>query len=167
MIHIYSGEGKGKTTAAMGLAVRAAGAGMIVGIFQFLKNGSSSEIRVLSQLDGISVRCCKSCTKFTFNMNEEELGRVTAEHNEMLREIGEQRYDVVILDEFFGAYNSGLMDRSIADETVKSFPDSRELILTGRSPSEFFCGLADYHSDIKAVKHPYERGISARKGIEY
>ena len=71
MIHIYHGNGKGKTTAAVGLAVRAFGAGMRTAVFQFLKNGTSSEIKVLQSL-GIETVCCEECTKFTFRMNDEE-----------------------------------------------------------------------------------------------
>ena len=72
MLHIYYGNGKGKTTAAVGLTVRAVGSGMKVAFFQFLKNGSSSEISVLEELENVTVICCEECQKFTFAMNDLE-----------------------------------------------------------------------------------------------
>ena len=76
MLHIYTGNGKGKTTAAVGLAVRACGAGLRVAVFQFLKNGSSSEISVLRSLPGMTVETCECCNKFVFRMSEEEKSAV-------------------------------------------------------------------------------------------
>lgn len=171
MIHIYSGTGKGKTSAAGGLAVRAAGAGMKVTFCQFLKDGNSSEIAVLAAVDGISVRCCKECSKFTFEMNEAEKRAVIREHDLMLaqaRELIENgRTDVLILDEFLDAYNMEFFDRSAAEELVRNCPDSVELVLTGRDPAAVFREAADYHSEIMSVRHPYDRGVQARKGIEF
>ena len=119
MLHIYYGNGKGKTTAAVGLAVRAAGAGMKVGFFQFLKNGSSSEIAVLKKLDSIEVFCCDKCNKFTFSMNEQELDEITQQHTEMLKKavelLNNDEIQLLILDEFLDAYNKKLIDMEFAD----------------------------------------------------
>lgn len=171
MIHIYSGEGKGKTTAAVGMAVRAAGAGLRVCFYQFLKNGSSSEISVLKSLKGVTVRCCRNCNKFTKDMNEEEKAAVTAEQNSMLIEIKNiiksENADVIIMDEFIGAYNKELIDCFFAEVMLKEFPSSMELIMTGREPSSFLCRIADYHSEINELKHPFQKGIKSRRGIEY
>ena len=171
MIHIYSGNGKGKTTAAVGLAVRAAGAGMRVHFFQFLKNGSSSEIKVLKELNNVTVRCSGECKKFTFQMNEEEKIIVKNAHNKLLNEIKNliksNSADVVVMDEIFGAYNAGLVDKKSVRSIVSECSGRVELILTGRSPAAVFRKYADYYSVIRAVKHPYNSGIKARKGIEY
>ena len=171
MIHIYSGEGKGKTTAAIGLAVRAAGAGLRVCFYQFLKNGSSSEISILRDLKGVTVRCCRNCNKFTKDMTDEEKAAVTAEQNSMLIEIKNiikaSSADMIIMDEFIGAYNKQLMDCLFAEVMLKEFPDNMELILTGRDPSPFICRVADYHSQINELKHPFKKGMSSRRGIEY
>ena len=171
MIHIYSGDGKGKTTAAVGLALRGAGAGMRVSFFQFLKDGSSSEIGLLKSVKRISVTCCRECGKFVFQMTEKEKAAVTASHNEMLEKIKKAvkdgGADMIILDEFFGAYSEGMLDRSAAEEIVLNCPDSIELVLTGRDPASIFCQRADYHSEIRSLRHPYDKGIKARKGIEY
>lgn len=170
MIHIYHGNGKGKTTAAVGLAVRAYGAGLEPVVFQFLKNGSSSEIAVLEKL-GIPVSCCTECTKFTFRMNDDEKAAVAERHNIMLAEIkkyiSEKRTGPVIMDEFLDAYNSGLIDRKLAEEIITGSDENIEIVLTGRNPADVFLETADYISEISAVRHPYTKGVTARKGIEY
>ncbi|MDE5583863.1 MAG: cob(I)yrinic acid a,c-diamide adenosyltransferase [Ruminococcus sp.] len=165
MIHIYHGNGKGKTTAVTGLAVRAVGADMRVLFMQFLKNGSSSEIKILEKIKNIDVYCCDECNKFTYAMNDEERQKVTARHNEMLGYAVSSQYDMIILDEFLDAYNKNMLDREKAEKLV--LESSAEIVLTGRNPSEIFLANAEYISEIKSVKHPYEKGISARKGIEY
>lgn len=171
MIHIYSGNGKGKTTAAMGLAVRAAGAGLRVHICQLLKNGSSSEISVLKQLENVTVRYCTECDKFTFLMNATEKEIVKKAHDQLLDEIAlrirERTVDVVVMDEMLGAYNAKLLDRKKVRNLIESCPRDIELILTGRAPAKVFRESADYYSAIREVKHPYHNGVKARKGIEY
>ena len=171
MIHIYSGNGKGKKTAAVGLAVRAAGAGKRVLFCQFLKNGSSSEVSVLQKCKNITIRYCDACGKFTFDMNDAEKGIIKFAHNKLLNEIRElircESVDVVVMDEIFGAYNAMLIDKKEVCRLVSDCPKHMELILTGRSPAPIFRKHADYYSVIRAVRHPYHRGIKARKGIEY
>lgn len=173
MIHIYSGDGKGKTTAAVGLAIRASGAGLRVHFCQFLKNGSSSEIAVLRQISGMTVRCCDVCNKFSFQMNEKEREAVRKLHNSMLDEvcdiIDHEEADMIVLDEIFGAYNSGLADSDRIFEIIGKISgnEKKELILTGRSPEKVFLKYADYHSNIEPLRHPFTKGIHARKGIEY
>lgn len=173
MIHIYSGDGKGKTTAAVGLAIRAAGAGLKIHFCQFLKNGSSSEIAVLRQINSITVHYCDVCDKFSFQMNDKEKALVKNSHDKMLLEIEQlivsKQTDMIIMDEIFSAYNTGLADRELALRIVHicSEKNCAELVLTGRSPQEEFIKHADYHSIIKAACHPYTIGIKARKGIEF
>lgn len=170
MLHIYHGNGKGKTTAAVGLAVRAAGAGMKVLLCQFLKDGTSSEISVLRDIPGIEVRACECCDKFTFQMNEDELSQVRRRHDELLNEAAEfarKEGSAVILDELLDAYNMGLLDTQLADRLILGSELRAELVLTGRDPLPEFIQRADYVSEISAVKHPFESGTAARKGIEY
>lgn len=171
MIHIYTGNGKGKSTAAAGLAVRAAGAGMRVCFIQLLKNGTSSEIAMLKKL-GIMVRCAESCNKFTFAMTDEERSELTEEHNSLLsdaeRLLRSKTVDLLVLDEFMAAYNGELLDRDLAEMVVKAAAEAeRELVLTGRNVPEKFVEMADYVTVMEAKKHPYEKGVTARKGIEY
>ena len=171
MLHIYYGNGKGKTTAAVGLAVRASGAGFKIGFFQFLKNGSSSEISILEKLENISVICCKECNKFTFAMNDNEKKAVTDRHTDMLRKaidmIANDDVQLVVLDEFLDAYNKKLIDTELAEKFVTETSHECEVVMTGREPSELFKNNADYITKMSAEKHPYDKGITARKGIEY
>lgn len=171
MLHIYHGDGKGKTTAAVGLAVRGAGAGLNVLFMQFLKNGTSSEIGVLKDVSGINVVYCKECSKFTFNMNDEEKNAVKKRHDSMLKYaedvLSQGRADMVIMDEFLDAYNKDILDKDLAEKLIINFSDRAEIAVTGRSPAKIFTDRADYISFITAEKHPYTKGVTARKGIEY
>lgn len=171
MLQIYCGDGKGKTTAALGLALRAAGSGMRVQIVQFLKGSETSELAALARLGGISILRCDRDYGFFFRMNEEEKAQITACHDRMLRTAWERmkqgEADMLILDEFCAAYQLHLLDRTLADALVFTFPAEQELVLTGRDPEEKFLERADYVSEIRAVKHPYLQGIAARRGIEY
>ena len=171
MLHIYTGNGKGKTTAAVGLAVRAAGAGMRVCFVQFLKNGTSSEIAMLEKL-GVTVMYTEGCQKFTFQMNEEELADLTEEHKSLVREAGRlvisDKIDMLVLDEFIAAYNKELLDQIIAERLISdAMSHNCEIVLTGRNAPEKLCSLADYITVMQPEKHPYNKGIGARKGIEY
>ena len=171
MIHIYTGNGKGKTTAAAGLAVRASGAGLKVCFVQFLKNGTSSEIVQLRKL-GITVMCAESCCKFTRSMNPEELACLVAEHDRMLNDAGElvrsEKADMLVLDEFMASYNGKLFDTETALELICSASAAGcEVVLTGRNAPENLLALADYVTVLEPRKHPFTRDIKARKGIEY
>ena len=171
MLQIYCGDGKGKTTASVGLAVRAAGAGKKIGFFQFLKDGSSSEINVLKKIKGIQIEFCEKCSKFLFQMNESELDEVKSRQNEMLRKaldmLENGDIELLIFDEFAAAYNKNTLDRELADKVIFEHKNDSEIILTGREPDKKFIESADYVSEIAAVKHPYNNGVTARKGIEY
>lgn len=171
MLHIYCGDGKGKTTAALGLAVRAAGSGMKVFFFQFLKGAPTSELNSLSKIENITVRRCDKDYGFTFTMNDDDKAAITACHDEMLKQalsLAENGgADMIVLDEFNAAYECGLLDRRLAENLVLNHWERVELVLTGRNPNEKFVEAADYVSEILAVKHPYEKGADARAGIEY
>lgn len=167
MIHIYHGKGKGKTTASVGLAVRAAGAGLKIIFIQFLKNGSSSEIKILENIENIEVEYCEECNKFTFQMNDNEKNLVTEKNNHMIKQAFESGADMIILDEFLDVYNKDMIDRNLAVKLISENKENTEIILTGRNPAEVFVEKADYISEITAVRHPYEKGVTARIGIEY
>lgn len=165
ILHIYHGNGKGKTTTAIGLTIRAVGAGLKVCFVQFLKNGSSSEANILKQIDNIEYLCCETCGKFTFQMSVTEKAIVTSGNNYLLEKAFGSNADMIVLDEFLDTYNLNMIGRDSAEKYILT--KDREIILTGRNPSEIFLENADYISEINSVKHPYEKGISARKGIEY
>lgn len=165
ILHIYHGNGKGKTTAATGLAIRAAGAGLKVCFVQFLKNGSSSEINILKKIDDIEYLCCGDCNKFTFQMSDAEKAVITSEHNSILEKAFSSDADVIVLDEFLDAYNLNMLDRDYAGSHI--LHTDREIILTGRNPAEIFINQADYISEVKSIRHPYEKEVPARRGIEF
>ena len=171
MIHIYCGNGKGKTTAALGMALRAAGSGMKVHIVQLLKGAYTSELETLSLIPDITIERCDKNYGCIFDKDDENRRNVTIFNNDLLlraeKLLKSGDIDMLIIDEFNNAYSLRLIDRELADRIVMQKPQDVELILTGRNPDRKFLDIADYVSEIKAVKHPYESGITARKGIEY
>ena len=167
MIHIYTGHGKGKTTAALGLAVRAAGAGRKVYIGQFLKKGCYNELKSLRKIKNIKVeqfgRGCfvkKNPDRIDAKLAQKGFQRIKGI-------IKKQIYDVVILDEINLALHLGLLELKDAIAIIKNTPKNKELILTGRNAHRKLIALADYVSDMRKVKHPFDRGINCRKGIEF
>lgn len=171
LIHIYCGDGKGKTTAALGLALRAAGSGMRVQFVQLLKGSPTSELHSLARIPNITVSRPQKNYGFTFKMSEEDKRLLIECHNRLLRDaeklIAGGEIDMLIIDEFNAAYEYDLLDREIADRIVFQKPENIELVLTGRNPQEKFVQAADYVSEIMPVKHPYTTGVQARKGIEF
>lgn len=170
LIHVYCGDGKGKTTAAMGLALRAAGSGFRVAIVQFLKNGGSGELKALSSLPGVRVLSGKGVDGFTFSMTEQQKEIVRAVHQAHFEEAVEWcrqgEVELLVLDEAVGASRMGLLDTEALLDFLRKKPEGLEVVLTGREPSDELLCLADYVSEIKKIKHPYDRGIHAREGIE-
>lgn len=181
LLHIYCGDGKGKTTAALGQAVRAAGRGYKVGIARFLKTEASGEVLALRQVPGIQLLPCEKSFGFTFCMTEREREMAASYYNEYF-DLAISRWglweaqeagafpgavDLVILDEILGACQSGLIPRERLEQFLVKRRSNLEVILTGRRPWESLLELADYVTEMKAVKHPYTRGIKAREGIEW
>lgn len=170
LIHIYCGDGKGKTTAAMGLALRALGYGYRVLVVQFLKDGSSSELKALSTFPKASVISGKDVAGFSFAMNAQERLIVAQNHNDHLTDAialcQNGGFDLLILDEVIGAMNADLIDCALLFSFLKSKPQTLEVAMTGRNPSEELIALADYVSELRKIKHPYDKGIGARGGIE-
>ena len=170
LIHIYCGDGKGKTTAAVGLAVRCAGRGNKVLLVQFLKSRDSGELYSLAKLPDIEVMRGKESKKFTFQMNEEEKHVLLIEHNKMfeqvLAKIKNGGYSLLILDEVIGALNAKVFEMPKLIEFLRHKPENLEVVLTGRNPAPELVEIADYVSEMRKVKHPMDRGIMAREGIE-
>lgn len=169
LIHIYCGDGKGKTTAATGLAVRAAGAGKKVVFTQFFKDGSSSEIQVLQNVDNIHVIHCETVRGFWKSMTEEQKARAREDYTRLFSEVVAfaADADLLILDEILSACNHGTVAEIAVTEFLNNKPEKLEVVLTGRNPSVQLLELADYVTEMQKVKHPYDCGIAARKGIEF
>ncbi len=167
MIQVYTGNGKGKTTAAIGLALRAAGAGKKVYICQFCKGRCYNEIKALKKIKNIKVeqfgRSCfikKAPDKIDLQMAQAGIKAVS-------KNIRTKKYQLVILDEINIAVKLGLIPLSDLLELIKQKPKSMEPVLTGRYVHAKIIKLADLVSRIEEVKHYYQKGIKARNGIEF
>lgn len=170
LIHIYSGDGKGKTTAAIGLAVRAAGRGKKVLIARFLKNDDSGEVAGLKQINGIQLLPCEKQFGFFFQMTDKQKEEAGVYYLELFKKsiaLVKENVDLLILDEIMAACNYQLVEEQQLVDFLQNKPKDLEVVLTGRNPSEALIQLSNYHSEIKMRKHPYEEGIAAREGIEY
>ena len=170
-IHIYYGNGKGKTTCSMGLAVRAAGCGKKVLIIQFMKTGKSSEIKTLENISGIKVMDAPRMKKFSFNMTDDEKQEMLEADNAVLGEIRQKvadgGYDLLIMDECLGSCHKGFLDEQLLIDFLRNKPEHLEVVMTGRHPDDTLMEIADYVTEMHKVKHPYDEGIMARRGIEF
>ena len=166
LLHLYYGDGKGKTTAAMGLALRAIGSGKRVVIVQFLKGGTSGEIPMLEQL-GAQVYRGKARQKFVFQMNDAEKAATRALQNENLQKAMAQPADLLILDEAGSAWELDMVDKALLQQAVRTRPAGQECVLTAHQPPQWMLDEADYVTEMKCRRHPYQKGVAARKGIEY
>lgn len=172
--HLYYGNGKGKTTAALGLALRAAGHGRSVVIVQFLKYRETGELKSLAELPNVTIinNSSKSANKkFIFQMSEEEKAEVKARHSEDLKKALELQKngacDVLVLDEAVEAYQLGVLDAELFESLLFNKPEALELVLTGHEPKAEIIKQADYVTEMLNHKHPYDNGVGARKGIEF
>ena len=167
LIQIYTGNGKGKTTAALGLALRAKGAGLRACIYQFIKGKNYSELKALKKLSGISViQCGRGCfIKRRPAQKDIELARRGLDRAGKI--INSKKYDLVILDEVNVALSLGLIARTDLIRIIKEKPAGVELILTGRYCPKSLFKHAGLVTEMREVKHPYQRGIKARCGIEF
>ncbi|MDD6155217.1 MAG: cob(I)yrinic acid a,c-diamide adenosyltransferase [Eubacteriales bacterium] len=171
LIHIYCGDGKGKTTCSVGLTVRASGDGFHILFTQFMKTGKSSEIRVMESLPGIDIMEMPRANKFSFEMTDEEIEDMREKNGrafgDMIRRVTDGGYDMLVMDEVVNAVKRNLLDNSLLVEFLKNKPRKLEVVMTGRDPGDDIIELADYVSEIRKVKHPYDQGIRARRGIEF
>ena len=166
LLHLYYGDGKGKTTAAMGLALRAMGSGKRVVILQFLKGGKSGEVPLLEQL-GAKVYRGKAGQKFVFQMNEAEKEATRQLQNANLTAAMADPADLLILDEAGSAWELDMVDKALLQKAVLERPAEQECVLTAHAAPQWMLDAADYSTEMKCHRHPYQRGISARQGIEY
>ena len=165
MIHYYFGKGKGKTSAAVGACIRAAGSGLRCVMIQFLKNGTSSEVTLLRKC-GIEVFACAfEGVRFFSRMTAAEQQRVILAHNENLRRVIAGAYQVIVLDELGDAVQKHAVDAALV-EAVLALPDT-EIVITGHKRAEQFIQCADYITEFQCIAHPYQKGQKARKGFEF
>ena len=183
LVHVVTGDGKGKTTSSIGLAVRALGSNLHVYMIQFLKSGSTGELYIIKKhlpgmeieqfgVDAVKERQQKldlfrdKGNKFVFNPDEAEKGAAIVGFNHAKRIIYSKRYDLVILDEINVVLDKGLIPLKEVLDLIGNHGNV-ELYLTGRDAPQEIMDKADYVNIVKSVKHPWQKGIKARKGIEY
>lgn len=180
MIQIYCGEGKGKTSASIGAAIRAAGNGVNVVFAQFFKSDSSGEISILKTIDGINLMHVDNHLGFFKYLNDQDKARAREDYhnlfinvvdkaNELAAESPEGNAEIrllVILDEVMGAVSNGAVGEDELIEFVTGLDPEIEVIMTGRNPSEKLIEVADYVSEVCKVKHPFDNGITSRIGVE-
>ena len=171
MKHIYYGDGKGKTTDAIGLAVRAAGSKMKVLFVQFLKTEFSGERHILSHTENVTLTFCPLELKFTFDMDDKEKAQAAkifkGIFDNAVTTALTEKYDMVVLDEVFEAINAHMLSESEVYEFITNAPSSMEIVMTGHNPPQKFMDCAYYITEFKKIKYPYDRGITGRIGIEF
>lgn len=170
LIHVYTGDGKGKTTAAVGLAIRACGAGKRVCIVSFLKTSQSGEVEFINSLENCRLRIFRFESEHGF-VNCDDRAKIRPDIETalkfILKALRNNEYDMLVLDEILCAYSLGYVGEEEIREIIGAKMPECELVLTGRGAPCWLEELADYVTEMKAVKHPYTRGTEARRGIEY
>ncbi len=170
LIHIYTGNGKGKTTAAVGMSVRARSRGLRALFVQFFKEpDSGSEISLLPTL-GIDTLVFDEVKSPLFHpeIDKQSLrGESRKALSRLLRLFKENKFDFIVLDEFICLVAEGMLTEEEATEFIRNKPDSAELVLTGKGATDELIAVADYVTFMQNVKHPYEKDLKARKGIEF
>jgi len=166
MIQVYTGNGKGKTTAALGLTLRAAGCGLKVYIAQFCKGRQTSELNTLKKIKNIKIEQFGSCCFITKTPTQKDISLARQGLIKVEEAIKSKAYDMIIMDEANLAIKLNLIRLKDILTAIKKIPDSTELILTGRDAHPKIVEIADLVSEVKEKKHYYNKGIKARKGIE-
>lgn len=167
MIHVYTGNGKGKTTAALGLALRAAGAGLKVYIGQFVKGGHFSELNSLKKIKNVKIEQFGANCFIKNKPGAKDIKNAQKGLKRIKEILIRQSYDVIVMDEINIALDLNLIKLKEAIDLIEQMPKDKELILTGRRAAKEILKLADLVSEIKEIKHYYTKGVCARKGIEY
>ena len=170
LILLFTGNGKGKTTAALGQVLRAAGHGFKVAIIQFIKNlENTGEIKAAKKIFAEHLEIYPMGSGFTWNAKDQDELKDAAEKGWALarEKINSGQYSMVILDELTYALNYGLLDQDEVVTFLEQKPDPLHVIITGRDASNKLIDLADLVTEMKEIKHPYQDGVKATKGIEY
>ena len=175
LVQIYTGDGKGKTTAAFGLALRAAGHGASVLIYQFLKPDTlelGERGLLTTQCENVTIKCLDEPWDMFKSMHDEaQMQRVRDAIHVAIQDLEtaahEKYYDLIVLDEIVFCLNQGLAQMDDIIKLIEHRDEQVELVMTGRGASDELIELADLVTEMRLVKHPYNNGTSARKGIEY
>jgi len=170
LLQVYTGDGKGKTTAAFGLAFRAYGRGFKVAVVQFMKTWVTGEVQLAETLENFHVKRIDTSPKFTWEMNEAELDELRLEIRKgfdyVRNLVKENKYDLLVLDEINHIIIKEFVSKEEILEFIDSKPDTLEIVMTGRNAPDWLMEKADLVTEMKCIKHPFEKGIPARVGIE-
>jgi len=171
LVHVYTGAGKGKTTAALGVALRALGWGMRVCIVQFIKGYAEiGEAKFAAEM-GERFVLKQFAVDHAREIDEEKVrarrGAAGAAMSYAQEVVSGEQFEIVILDEINNAIHHGLIDEARVLALIEHKPDAVELILTGRNAPQSVIDAADYVTDLRLVKHPFQKGVPARNGIDY
>lgn len=171
-VQIYTGNGKGKTTAAVGQAVRAAGNEFNVYMVQFLKGSKTGELKSAEKLAPyFNIFRFEKKRGFFWTLNEDEKNELKGEIQEAYEfcctVLKERKCDILIMDEVMGAVHNNLITKEQLSQLIDLKPENMELILTGRNVPEEIAEKADLITEMKDIKHYFGKGVSAREGIEF
>jgi len=169
LVQIYTGNGKGKTSAAFGLALRASGRGLKVYIIQFIKGGFDyGELYIIDKLPNVTLKAFGRGKFITTKPPEQEDIKLAEEALRLTEKVVQSgEYDVVILDEINVALNLKLISLDRVLKLIKHKPEHTELVFTGRCAPEEIIEMADLVTEMREIKHPFNKGFAARKGVEY
>lgn len=171
LIQVYTGDGKGKSTAAIGQAVRAAGHGLKVGLVSFFKDPEAfgyGEHKSLEKLGIKTFLFVKKHPHFYREVNPDDVCQECSRGLEFVKELFQDpSWDMLVLDEINIAVRDGFVPEEDILSLLDTKPEKLELVLTGRAATEKIMGKADLVSEVREVKHPYSQGIACREGIEY
>lgn len=169
LIHLYCGDGKGKTTAAFGLVARHASYGKKVLVTQFLKDFTSGEIGYFEKDPLVTIVKTQRVVGFFPFMTKEKQAQTIVKEQALFEEITgmAQEFSLLVMDEVIDACNLGILDYEALATFLKNKPAHLEVVCTGRNPDERIVALAHYYTEFKAIKHPFQNGIAARQSIEY
>ena len=174
LIHIYTGTGKGKTTAAIGLAARALGGGLSVCYCSFHKCPAKygySEMESLKKLGARVINFAKHHPHMDENVTDATIAEIKEEVSQAIDTLttllSDEDFDMLIMDEIFISIRDNYLEEDKLIDFIKNKPVKTELVLTGRGATEQSMAMADYITDMECVKHPYYNNVASRKGIEY
>ena len=169
MIQSYFGNGKGKTSSAVGSIIRCLGSKKKVLFVQFLKNNDSYELEFLSNLSGVDILISEEPYHLFDNQKSERTGNLSRAYQQLLEQISMMisGYDLIVLDEILDVIDFGYLSEETLLILLSQYKDRVEFILTGHKISPNLADISDYISEVKEVKHPYQKGMPPRKGFEY
>lgn len=171
LVAVYTGNGKGKTTASVGQGIRCAGNDLNVRMVQFLKGGATGEMNIIETIPNFTLFRFERPRGFFWTLDEQQKKELQEDIDKAMEfvegTIDNNYCDVLILDEVMGALSNNLIDIDRLVSAINRRPDTMEIIMTGRNVPEKVYEIADYVTEMKDLKHPFEKGIAARKGIEW